>query len=119
MVTNLSILIFNYLSLQPYLQFAAVCLPMLTRCLPIAVLRLWVKPTVVRSFIVQYRNASAVSRRITIGKYGVPTPNSHMSSGGAYIKSQAHEGWRLIPDRYDDGAFSPRPAARSTGLSKR
>jgi DNA invertase Pin-like site-specific DNA recombinase len=25
---------------------------------------------------------------------------------GAYIKSQAHEGWRLIPDRYDDGAFS-------------
>jgi site-specific DNA recombinase len=24
----------------------------------------------------------------------------------AYIKSQAHEGWRLIPDRYDDGAFS-------------
>jgi hypothetical protein len=21
----------------------------------------------------------------------------------AYIKSQAHEGWRLIPDRYDDG----------------
>jgi site-specific DNA recombinase len=24
----------------------------------------------------------------------------------AYIKSQAHEGWRLIPARYDDGAFS-------------
>src|SRR5262245_25872460 len=24
----------------------------------------------------------------------------------AYIKSQAHEGWRLIPDRFDDGAFS-------------
>jgi DNA invertase Pin-like site-specific DNA recombinase len=24
----------------------------------------------------------------------------------AYIKSQAHEGWRLITDRYDDGAFS-------------
>jgi site-specific DNA recombinase len=24
----------------------------------------------------------------------------------AYIKSQAHEGWRLFPDRYDDGAFS-------------
>src|SRR6516162_4818509 len=24
----------------------------------------------------------------------------------AYIKSQAHEGWRLIPERYDDGAFS-------------
>ena len=24
----------------------------------------------------------------------------------AYIKSQAHEGWRLIADHYDDGAFS-------------
>src|SRR6266700_3748390 len=24
----------------------------------------------------------------------------------AYIKSQAQEGWRLIPSRYDDGAFS-------------
>jgi site-specific DNA recombinase len=24
----------------------------------------------------------------------------------AYIKSQAHEGWRLIPKHYDDGAFS-------------
>jgi DNA invertase Pin-like site-specific DNA recombinase len=24
----------------------------------------------------------------------------------AYIKSQAHEGWRVIPHRYDDGAFS-------------
>src|SRR5438067_12506930 len=24
----------------------------------------------------------------------------------AYIKSQADEGWRLIPDHYDDGAFS-------------
>jgi DNA invertase Pin-like site-specific DNA recombinase len=24
----------------------------------------------------------------------------------AYIKSQAHEGWRLVPKRYDDGAFS-------------
>ena len=24
----------------------------------------------------------------------------------AYIKSQAHEGWRLVRDRYDDGGFS-------------
>src|SRR5437763_10039530 len=34
----------------------------------------------------------------------------------AYIKSQAHEGWRLIPTRYDDGAFSgaslDRPAVQ-------
>src|SRR5215208_3066047 len=34
----------------------------------------------------------------------------------AYIKSQAHEGWRAIPGRYDDGAFSgaslDRPAVQ-------
>jgi site-specific DNA recombinase len=24
----------------------------------------------------------------------------------AYIKSQAHEGWRLLPERFDDGGFS-------------
>src|SRR2546430_13517988 len=34
----------------------------------------------------------------------------------AYIKSQAHEGWRLIPGRYDDGAYSgaslDRPAVQ-------
>src|SRR3954464_8586731 len=24
----------------------------------------------------------------------------------AYVKSQAHEGWRLIRDRFDDGGFS-------------
>lgn len=34
----------------------------------------------------------------------------------AYIKSQAHEGWRLIPTKYDDGGHSgaslERPALR-------
>src|SRR3954469_10125114 len=35
----------------------------------------------------------------------------------AYIKSQVAEGWRLIPDHYDDGAFSgaslERPALQA------
>ena len=35
----------------------------------------------------------------------------------AYIKSQAHEGWRLVPDRYDDGGVSgaslDRPALQN------
>src|ERR1700731_825797 len=41
----------------------------------------------------------------------------------AYIKSQAHEGWRLVPDRYDDGGLSgaslDRPALQNllAGLS--
>jgi DNA invertase Pin-like site-specific DNA recombinase len=30
----------------------------------------------------------------------------------AYIKSQAHEGWRLIPTRYDDGGHSGASLAR-------
>src|SRR6266446_2205074 len=30
----------------------------------------------------------------------------------AYIKSQAHEGWRLIRTRYDDGGLSGAPLAR-------
>jgi site-specific DNA recombinase len=30
----------------------------------------------------------------------------------AYIRSQAHEGWRLVRDRYDDGGF---PAGRWIG----
>ena len=25
---------------------------------------------------------------------------------GLYIRSQAHEGWRLVRDRYDDGGYS-------------
>jgi site-specific DNA recombinase len=37
-------------------------------------------------------------------------------SGEAYIKSQAHEGWTCLPDRYDDGGFTggnmERPALR-------
>jgi site-specific DNA recombinase len=35
----------------------------------------------------------------------------------AYIKSQAHEGWRLIPEHYDDGGLSgaslDRPALQN------
>src|SRR5438132_13801596 len=30
----------------------------------------------------------------------------------AYIKSQAHEGWCLLPDRYDDGGLSGASLAR-------
>ena len=34
----------------------------------------------------------------------------------AYIKSQAHEGWRCLPARYDDGV-SPEPAIGTFKLS--
>ena len=30
----------------------------------------------------------------------------------AYVRSQQHEGWRLLPDRYDDGGFSGASLAR-------
>jgi len=42
--------------------------------------------------------------------------DAQRDAGEAYIKSQASEGWRLIPARYDDGGFSggtmERPALR-------
>jgi site-specific DNA recombinase len=42
--------------------------------------------------------------------------DNQREASGAYIKSQAHEGWRLMRDRYDDGGFSggslERPALK-------
>ena len=32
--------------------------------------------------------------------------DNQREAGEAYVKSQAHEGWTLLPDRYDDGGFS-------------
>ena len=32
--------------------------------------------------------------------------DAQRESAEAYIKSQAHEGWRLAPERFDDGGFS-------------
>src|SRR6266702_8957782 len=32
--------------------------------------------------------------------------NAQREASEAFIKSQAHEGWRLIPAAYDDGGFS-------------
>ena len=32
--------------------------------------------------------------------------DAQRESGEAYIKSQQHEGWRLVRTRYDDGGFT-------------
>jgi site-specific DNA recombinase len=32
--------------------------------------------------------------------------DAQRESSEAYIRSQAHEGWRLVKERYDDGGFS-------------
>src|SRR5215204_1139907 len=32
--------------------------------------------------------------------------DSQREASEAYVKSQAHEGWRCLPARYDDGGFS-------------
>jgi site-specific DNA recombinase len=34
------------------------------------------------------------------------TLDAQRESGEAYIKSQAHEGWTCLPDRFDDGGFT-------------
>ena len=43
--------------------------------------------------------------------------DAQREAGEAYIKSQAHEGWRLVPQRYDDGGLSgaslDRPALQN------
>lgn len=44
------------------------------------------------------------------------TLDAQRESGEAYIRSQQHEGWTCLPERYDDGGFSggsmERPALR-------
>jgi len=32
--------------------------------------------------------------------------HAQREAASAYVKSQAHEGWKLIRDHYDDGGFS-------------
>lgn len=32
--------------------------------------------------------------------------DAQREAGEAYVKSQAHEGWKLLHARYDDGGFS-------------
>src|SRR5882762_5783050 len=43
--------------------------------------------------------------------------HAQREAGEAYIKSQAHEGWRLVKTHYDDGGLSggtlERPAVQS------
>ena len=34
----------------------------------------------------------------------------------AYVKSQADEGWRLLPEHYDDGGLWPVPGFEDTAL---
>ncbi|MBX3433296.1 MAG: recombinase family protein [Pirellulales bacterium] len=44
------------------------------------------------------------------------TLDAQRDAGEAYVKSQLHEGWECLPDRYDDGGFTganmDRPALR-------
>ena len=49
--------------------------------------------------------------------------DAQRESAESYIKSQQHEGWTCLPDRYDDGGFTggnmDRPAASALRLTGR
>ena len=42
--------------------------------------------------------------------------DAQREAGEAYIKSQAHEGWRLVKTAYDDGGLAEPLLARADGL---
>jgi site-specific DNA recombinase len=45
--------------------------------------------------------------------------DAQRESAEAFIRSQTHEGWACLPERYDDGGFTgcnmERPATASSG----
>ena len=47
------------------------------------------------------------------------TLHAQYDAAEAYIRSQAHAGWILLPDKYDDGGFTggntKRPALQNSG----
>ena len=58
-----------------------------------------VEPSGVRSFIVQYRNNGGISRRMTLGKYGVLTPDEARK----LAKENPRGGWRAAVIRRTSG----------------
>ena len=43
--------------------------------------------------------------------------DAQRESGEAFVRSQAGEGWTLIPDHYDDGGFTRQPGTSGAGGS--
>ncbi len=71
------------------------------------------KPSGVRSFIVQYRNGSGTSRRVTLGKFGVLTPDEARKMARQALAEVARGGDPVEKRSQDRNAMTIRRLCRA------
>jgi hypothetical protein len=71
-----------------------------------------IKPSGVRSFIVQYRNGGGASRRMTLGKFGVLTPDEARKMAKQTLAEAARGGDPAEKRSQDRNAMTVRQLCR-------
>ena len=72
-----------------------------------------IKPSGVRSFVLQYRNGSGVSRRMTLGKFGVLTPDEARKIAKQNLAEVARGGDPVEKKAQDRNAMTVRQLCRA------